>query len=99
MVVPVGLLQLGLAQPRVEHPVVQDLAGTFHKIFKGNNMWSRYGYADPDPYQNITDPQHCMILYRRYLIFKKMDKLMVKSFVKSLKSLKIMNMYLLQFLQ
>ncbi len=29
MVVSVGLLQLGLAQPRVEHPVVQDLAITF----------------------------------------------------------------------
>jgi hypothetical protein len=20
----------------------------------------RYGYADPDPHQNVTDPQHCL---------------------------------------
>jgi hypothetical protein len=32
MVVSVGLLQLGLAQPRVEHPVVQDLADNNMRI-------------------------------------------------------------------
>ncbi len=38
MVVPVGFLQFGLAQPRVEHPVVQDLAGTFRKSSNRNRQ-------------------------------------------------------------
>jgi hypothetical protein len=41
MVVSVGLLQLGLAQPRVEHPVVQDLAGTFQNLEQAVNGKSR----------------------------------------------------------
>jgi hypothetical protein len=23
----------------------------------------RYGSGDPDPHQNVTDPQHCFIVY------------------------------------
>jgi hypothetical protein len=23
----------------------------------------RHGYVDPDPYQNVTDPHHCTVLY------------------------------------
>jgi hypothetical protein len=26
----------------------------------------RYGSADPDPYQNVTDPEHCILLRRAY---------------------------------
>jgi hypothetical protein len=25
---------------------------------ESGSVSQRYGYADPDPYQNITDPQH-----------------------------------------
>jgi hypothetical protein len=25
----------------------------------GSGIGQRYGYPDPDPYQNVTDPQHC----------------------------------------
>jgi hypothetical protein len=27
----------------------------------------RYGYGDPDPHQNVTDPQHCLIYLSTYL--------------------------------
>ncbi len=28
----------------------------------------RHGSADPDPYQNVTDPQHCLCLTRRVVL-------------------------------
>jgi hypothetical protein len=30
------------------------------KISGSGSVSQRYGAADPDPYQNVTDPQHCV---------------------------------------
>jgi hypothetical protein len=26
------------------------------------SLSQRYGSTDPDPYQNVTDPQHCLVV-------------------------------------
>jgi hypothetical protein len=30
------------------------------KIAGSGSISQRHGYPDPDPYQNVMDPQHCM---------------------------------------
>ncbi len=30
------------------------------KVNDENNISQRHGYADPDPQQNVMDPQHCL---------------------------------------
>jgi hypothetical protein len=34
------------------------LEGSLTKITGSGSVSQRYGSADPDPYQNVTDPQH-----------------------------------------
>jgi hypothetical protein len=33
------------------------------KIAGSGSIGQRHGPADPDPYQNVTDPQHCFHRY------------------------------------
>ncbi len=41
-----------------------DLEGHWRK-------WQRYGSADPDPYRNVTDPQHCLQIFQHFSIGSK----------------------------
>jgi hypothetical protein len=35
------------------------------KIAGSGSITQRHGSADPDPYQNVMDPQHCVLLNLR----------------------------------